>query len=63
MGFSTRLQLTLMALGMTSAELVGIVKSFGRGGGVTIGMRWCRDSGRVRFWTGQVAATLVGSGH
>ena len=29
MGYSSRLQLTLMALGMTSAELEGIVKSFG----------------------------------
>jgi hypothetical protein len=29
MGYSSRLQLTLMALGMTSAELEGIVKNFG----------------------------------
>jgi hypothetical protein len=29
MGFSSRLQLTLLALGMTSSELEGIVKSFG----------------------------------
>jgi hypothetical protein len=28
-GYSSRLQLTLMALGMTSGELEGIVKSFG----------------------------------
>ena len=29
MGYSSRLQLTLMALGMKSYELEGIVKSFG----------------------------------